>query len=217
MTTKTTTALLFSTLLAATAAPAVADSDGSFDRPMAPANDMFEIAIGGSFMQPAGRTGIGDASDIAGPGGGAELQLGYRITPNLLLGGYGTLEGYSAGDMLGEKANDVGGASLGFKADWHFRPARSVDPWISLGGGMRWLVVDDRNQDTIKLRGVDLARVQLGVDYRFSRGFAISPVINATATTYLDQDTGMTSGYADIADKKVSWMFGGGLLGRFDL
>jgi outer membrane protein W len=211
--------LLSATILTATATTAGAEpAEGSLDHEVSPAHDALEIAIGGSVSQGAGKTGTGaNVEDLAGPGGSAEIQIGHRLTPNLTLGGYGTLEGYSTGNLLNERMNDVVGASLGIKGDWHFRPARSVDPWVSAGGGMRFLWIDENNTNTTALRGIDLARVQVGVDYRISKSFAIAPVIGATATMYFDQRTPMATGFHDIDDRNVSWMFTGGLLGRFDL
>lgn len=210
---------LLSITLLASATPVLAQPvESAFDHKVAPAHDAFEIAISGNYAQGVGQTGIGaNVEDLAGPGGNAALEFGHRLTPNLLLGAYGTLEGYSTGSRLNERMNDVVGASIGFKGDWHFRPNRSVDPWISGGGGMRFLWIDENNTNTTALRGIDLARVQIGVDYRISKGLAISPVIGATATMYLEKDTPMTDGYRAIDDKHVSWTFTGGLLGRFDL
>lgn len=125
----TTRFFFLSTLLASTVA--LADSDTSFDRPLYPVFNALEIAIGGGYTQPYGASGVGvDAQDVAGPGGNAQLELGYR---------------------------------------------------------------------------------------RIARNFALSPVIGATATTYLDHDTSMTSAYRDIDSKEISWTFSGGLLGRFDI
>jgi hypothetical protein len=214
MTTKT---FFLSLSLTLAATPALADSDWAFDAEM-PLAGRFEIAVGGGYLQGGGDSGIGgDVRDLAGPGGNAEVQIGYRITPNLVSGLYGTFDAYSTGDRFSESTHDAGGASIGLKSDWHFRPSHAVDPWISLGGGFRWLAVDHDNTDTVKLRGVDLARIGVGVDYRITPTFAISPMVTATATRYLQTDTEMTSGFEDIDDKQISWTFGAGLLGRFNL
>jgi hypothetical protein len=207
--------LLLSTLLLST--PALAETDGTFDRPMQPVRNALEIAIGGGYTGAYGATGVGvDAQDVAGPGGHAELQLAYRISPRFSIGVRGTLENYANGDML-SGGNDVAGASIGLVSTYHLRPTRSVDPWISMGGGTRWLELDDRNGNTSTLRGFDLARLQVGVDYRLAKNVAITPYIGGTATLYTDHDTSMTNGYREIDSKEVSWTFSGGLLGRFDI
>jgi hypothetical protein len=216
-TTVTRLALLASTFAASTAA-AQPTAETGIDRPMPAATDMLEIAVGGGYLQGFGDTGAGvDVQDLAGAGGNAELQIMYRVSPHLSIGGYGTLEGYEAGDKLSERMNDVVGASVGLKSDLHLRPTRNIDPWISAGGGMRYLWIDQNNTRTTTLRGLDLARVQLGIDYRINPRFAISPYVGATATMYLDKNDSMTSGYQDLDDKQISWSFNSGLLGRFDL
>ena len=41
--------------------------------------------------------------------------------------------------------------------------------------------------------------------------------LNEGVNVFLDQDTSMTPGYQELADKKLSWTFSAGLLGRFNL
>ncbi len=105
----------------------------------------------------------------------------------------------------------------GIKADWHFLPANYVDPWISLGAGIKGQWTGDREELERTVIGVELAKAQLGVDFRVNRSFAIGPVIGASATLNTHEDTSMTSAFEEIDDKKVSWTFTAGVLGRFDL
>src|SRR5688500_20081591 len=118
---------------------------------------------------------------------------------------YGGLAGFSAGDALSSSNTDVVAVTAGLKSDWHFRPATNVDPWVSLGGGFRWLAIDDRTSGDSKdraLLGLDLLRVQAGVDYRVTPTLSIGPVISATATTFIKEDTEMSDGYQDIDDRR---------------
>ena len=177
-------------------------------------DDALEITVAGAYQQNEGDLAdSGGQPDVSGPGGGGELSLGYRIMPNLTLGAYGSIAGFSGG------AADRDSASLtaGIKADWHFLPAAYVDPWVSLGAGIKGQWIGEREELDRSVLGVELAKVQLGVDYRVSRSFAIGPVIGASATMSTHENTPMTSGYETIDDKKLSWTFTAGLLGRFDL
>lgn len=177
-------------------------------------DEALEISISGSFQQNEGDLAdSGSQPDVAGPGGGGELAVGYRITPNLNLAAYGSIAGYS-----GEGSdNDSASMTAGLKADWHFLPASDVDPWVSLGAGIKGQWIGDREELERTVIGVELAKAQLGVDYRVSPSFAIGPVIGASAAMYTHEETSMTSGYEAIDDKKVSWTFTAGLLGRFDV
>jgi len=208
--------LLSSSFVLLTSTVAVADHDrgGGIARNAAPVSGALEIAIGGNYTQGFGDLGGGMASaqDVSGPGGGIELQLGYRATPHLGLGLYATAAAYEQGaDVF-----DVGSASVGLRADWHFRPDRATDPWISIGTGFRALGMTGSDGVDRGLRGVDLARVQLGVDHRLSNSVSIAPVFGLTASMYGEMKDDMDDRFREIADKDVHISVTGGLLGRFD-
>src|SRR5712672_690770 len=67
-----------------------------------PAENAFEIGVAAGFSQGGGPIGGGQRhlEDISDPGGAVELDLGYRVTPNLVLGGYGTLAANQTGDAV---------------------------------------------------------------------------------------------------------------------
>jgi len=117
-----------------------------------------EIGIGAGYAQ-----GVGDIAaarpavqDLSTAGGTVELQLGYRLTPNLTLGAYGTFAQYGRGDSL-SAGTDVRAGTGGVFGSWHFMPARSIDPWVSLGSGWRglWLVPD--SVSTTSIQGWEIA------------------------------------------------------------
>ena len=213
---KKTNALSFATmsLLSIIGGTAVAQPAESVRQRVPAVDDALEITISGSYQQNEGDLAdSGSQPDVAGPGGGGALSVGYRITPNLNLAAYGSIAGF-AGD-----GSDSDSASLtgGIKADWHFLPAGYVDPWASLGAGIKGQWIGDREELARTVIGVELAKAQLGVDFRVNPSFAIGPVIGASATLNTHEDTSMTSAYQEIDDKKVSWTFTAGVLGRFDL
>jgi hypothetical protein len=213
------TSLVTITLLASSFSSALAQpAETGLDRPMPAVDDSLELSLGGGFMQGAGGTAANtpDREDLGGAGGGSELMIGHRALPGLSVGGYLTLEGYTNGDAV-SASDEVVGVSVGIKSDFHLRPHRTVDPWISTGFGVRWLTVGNTSEDKLTLRGLDLARLQLGVDYRINPKFAIAPFIGAAATLYLDKDTPMSRGYVATTERELSWTFTGGLLGRFNL
>jgi len=210
--------LLSSAFVVAGSASALAD-DEVFDHAVAPVDDAIEIAVGGGYTQGVGEIAgeQPDVQDVAEAGGGAEVQIGYRLLPQLTLGVYGTLSAYSTGDSV-DSDTDVLGASAGIKADYHFRADRSVDPWVSLGTGWRGLWLDpSTNVKTTALQGLELARLQVGLDYRISEDLSLAPVIGASATMFLSQDSPMTEDYTELDDKKVNFQFFSGLIGRFDV
>ena len=191
-------------------------ADGSYAMPAI--SNALEIAIGGGYMRSAGDIGNNMAAvdELTEDGGGADVSIGYRMTPNLAIGVYGTLSGYDVGTKALPTTDLAIGATLGVKADWHFRPTMQVDPWVSIGAGWRglWLGNDDETERA--LHGIEMTRVQIGVDYRVTPTFALAPYLGASATMFLAEDTMATNGYDAIASNDVNWSFTAGLLGRFD-
>ena len=200
----------------ALAQPEQTESTG-FDRDVAAAKHAFEVSVGAGYAQGAGDTG-GDMAaldELTGPGGAIEVGLGYRVIPNLTLGAYGTLSTFDNGDALDNDTNAIG-ASAGVQAAWHFRPDRSVDPWIRLGTGWKGLWLDPERGKTTSLQGLELAQFQVGVDYRITPEIAISPVVGGSLGMFVSQDTPMTDDYTEIADKQVNFTGFAGIAGTFD-
>jgi hypothetical protein len=194
------------------------DASTSFDHEVAPAKNAFEVGVATGYTQGGGKLGgnMGDLEDVAGPGGAVEVNLGYRIIPELSVGVYGTFSQYAHGDLI-DSDTTVLAATAGVQAAWHFRPDRSVDPWISLGTGWKGLWLDPDAGKTTALQGFELARLQIGADYRVSREVAIAPVIGGSLSMFVSEDSPMTTEYTEIDDKQVNFTAFAGVSGRFDL
>jgi hypothetical protein len=187
------------------------------DRAVAPTPRALEIAIGGGYTQGAGGAGgVGAIEDVSGAGGGPEVQVGVRMTPRFSVGAYGTLARFRHGDAMADGSRAYG-ATAGVEAILHARPTRSFDPWISVGAGWRGLWISPNNAATTTAHGVELLRVQLGVDYRITPAFAIAPVIGASASLFLVDNTGMTADFTALHDNRLNLYGYTGLAGRFDL
>jgi hypothetical protein len=189
-----------------------------FDHAVPAISNAFEIGVGTGYAQGGGKLGgeAGSLEDVAGPGGLVEVALGYRIIPQLSIGAYGTFSKFQKGDDL-LTDTDVVGATAGLQAAWHFRPARSVDPWVSLGAGWKGLWLDPSAGKTTSLQGVELARLQIGADYRVSKDVAITPVIGGSLSMFVSQDSAMTNELTEIENKEVNVTGFAGLAGRFDI
>lgn len=210
--------LLIPALAVAQPVAETVDGNARFDHPVAPVTRAFELGLSTGYAQGAGKLGgtMGNVEDISGPGGLVEVDLGYRILPQLSVGAYGTFSKFQKGDHVLGNAN-VLGATAGVQAVWHVRPDRSVDPWVSLGTGWKALWVNPVNSPSTSLQGLELARLQVGADYRVSRNVAIAPVIGGSLSTFLAQENEMTSSLTEIQDKKLNLTGFAGLAGRFDL
>lgn len=195
----------------------------------------FELGLSTGYTQGFGDVGGGrQARDIAGPGIGLGLSLGYRAAPGVsigLSGGYQEL--MSAKDLATARAR---GASAGVDVTFHMTPYDRLDLWGSIGTGYRFLWDINKSEevagstptgttprrtrveDTNVLRhGFELAKVQLGFDVRVSRSVAIGPLVGADVTALLWRDENRGAGSLLMADRGISTFVYGGLGGRFDI
>jgi len=210
--------LLVPALAYAQPEPESLEASTGFDHAVPSVKSAFELGVATGYSQGGGKLGgtMGSLEDIAGPGAAVEVDAGYRIIPNLSIGAYGTFSGYQHGDLI-DGNTDVVGATAGVQAAWHFRPAMSIDPWVSLGTGWKGLWLSPQSGKNTSLQGLELARLQIGADYRVSPDVAIAPVIGGSLSMFVSQDSPMTTDYTEIQDKKVNFTAFAGLSGRFDL
>ena len=193
-------------------------TDPSFDHHVAAPASAFEIGVATGYTQGVGPIGGGaqHVEDVAKAGGAVELDAAYRINPTFSVGAYGSFSKSAAGDHVNDQT-DVFGATAGVQGIAHLRPDRSVDPWVSLGTGWRGLWLSPESGKNTSIQGLELARLQLGVDYRVSEDVAIAPVIGGSLNMYVSQDSPMTTSYTELSSKKVNFTGFAGLAGRFDL
>ncbi len=177
----------------------------------------FEIGIGAGYTQGVGDVGrsVPSLTDSGGAGTSLELDLGWRIDPHFLVGVYGTGAWFSTGDAPGNAFNNWS-ATAGVQGNYHFLPGQSLDPWIGLGAGWRGYWVN-RPEGRDSRHGLDLARLQVGVDVPVTPGVTVAPFVGATATLFLTQQLAQETSFSDIQDRKVNVFFNAGLMGRFDL
>jgi hypothetical protein len=185
---------------------------------LAPATNALELTIGTGYAQGFGEIGTNQPklNDVGQPGGAVQAGVGYRLIPQLTLGVYGAGSMFSRGDQVDNSSN-LYTAAAGVEAGWHFLPSgHEFDPWVSLGTGWRGYWVHG-NQGTTSLQGLELAKLQLGVDYRVARAVAVSPVIGADLSMFLTGSNPTSQQFSNITDPKVNTFVFAGLMGRFDI
>jgi len=185
---------------------------------LAPATHAVELTVGTGYAQAFGRIGANQPSfsDVSSAGGAVNVSVGYRLIPQLTIGGYGEGSMFSRGDGSDSSTN-LYSAAAGAKADWHFLPGgHELDPWVSLGTGWRgyWASAD---AGTTALHGWTIAKRQVGIDYRLAQAVAISPVIGADLTTFFTQSTPTSNGFRNIESPDANLFLFAGVQGRFDI
>jgi len=196
--------------------PNAFDLSGALDREVPPTPRSLEIAIGGGYTQGVGGAGgAGSVQDLTGPGGNIEIQVGVRTSPGLTVGLYGTGARYRHGDVFAD-GSQAHGATAGVQAVWHAREERALGPWISVGCGWRGLWLAPAGGAPISAHGIELMRIQLGMDYRINPAIAVTPVIGVSGSVFLVEDAAMPSMFAAVKDNRLNLYGYSGLLGRFD-
>jgi hypothetical protein len=149
----------------------------------------------------------------AGPGGALGVSFGYRIDPRWSVGVGGQYEGYGSG---GPQANGatLRGVTAGVRSAYHMSPYHRLDPYLSLGAGYRLLAESPAGNTPATLwHGLELGKVEVGLDLRPSDSVAISPMIGVDVNLFPwragPQIASPTSG--------LSTFVFAGLQGRFDV
>jgi hypothetical protein len=189
-----------------------------FDHYMPAPRNAFEVQLGFGWGQGFGGIGTGTRAvdELSGPGGTLQLTLGFRATPHFMIGVYGTGSQFQRGDST-LSGTEVRSATAGLQADFHFRPTRVVDPWVSLSTGWRGMWLSPNVGESTSLIGLQLARLQIGLDFRASPGVAIAPVFGADASMFLSQNGPLQQGFSNVGNPHVNFFLFGGLQARFDV
>jgi hypothetical protein len=185
---------------------------------LAPATHAVEVTIGTGYEQGFGKFSTTQPSltDIGSAGGAVQLGVGYRIIPQLTLGVYGSGASFSRADQADSSTN-LYSAAAGVQTDWHFLPSgQRLDPWVSLGSGWRGYWINQSAGNT-SVQGMEIAKLQLGLDYRIDQAIAISPVVGADLSTFFTEATPTSNGYSNLNNTQVNTFVFAGLLGRFDI
>jgi hypothetical protein len=185
---------------------------------LAPATHAVELTVGTGYEQGFGKFSSGQPSltDIGTAGGAVQVGVGYRIIPQLTLGLYGSGAEFARADQV-DSSTSLYSAAAGVQSDWHFLPGgHELDPWVSLSSGWRGYWVNQSAGNT-SIQGFEIAKLQVGLDYRLAQAVAISPVVGADLSTFVPESLPQSNGFANISDPQVNTFFFAGVMGRFDV
>ena len=159
-----------------------------------PARRGFQLAIRSGAAIPLGSVSptvkMSDALGVQVP---LIVDVGAKVIPNLLLGGYvGVAVGGAAG-QIEQACNQVGvnctgiGFRFGVMAQWNFRPDKRVNPWLGyafgyeLGGSSG---SNDPNSVSNSIRGFEFGHLLAGIDFRLQDYFGVGPFVDASLGRY---------------------------------
>jgi outer membrane protein W len=156
------------------------------------------------------------------------LDLGYMVTPNIMVGlyaQYGIV-------MLSSKIKDGCDAAnascsasdirFGIQGQYHISPGQSLDPWVGLGIGYEMLKyksalslgVGAPQEVSITAKGLEFANIQGGADFKVANSFTVGPFVSFSLGQF-SSTSGDVSG--DIKDKGIHEWLTLGVKGTFGL
>lgn len=156
------------------------------------------------------------------------LDLGYMVTPNIMVGLYGQ---YGFG-IVGSKMSDVCDAGnvdcsvsdlrVGVQGQYHLSPSEKLDPWFGLGIGYEWAMTSmsggGQSQD-YTYSGFEFLNLQGGADFKLSPAFGIGPFLSFSLGQFgsVSASGDLEDGDTDIDDKALHEWLTLGVRGSFTL
>jgi hypothetical protein len=154
-----------------------------------------------------------------------QIDVGYRVTPDLTLGGYFGAGYGLVGDAVDEECDrfDLDCSArvlrLGVQVDYAFRNVSgAMTPWIGAGVGYEWASVHQEPDDLdTRLDGFEFVNLQGGVDWKVG-GFSVGPFAMLTIGQYANfEQEGLGETITRDTEKALHQWLQVGLRGRFDL
>lgn len=152
----------------------------------------FQVGGTGVLLAPFGNV----AEDVGhlsrgGPGGGAQIDLGFGVDRFVFLGAYGEVQWLGASDSCSSCSATTIGAGL--FARYHLVQGMRFDPWVSYGLGYRGLSSESDDGSTSYV-GLEWLRLQLGATWYATSQLGLGPVLQLGAGTMISRPDGESPG-----------------------
>ena len=151
------------------------------------------------------------------------IDAGFRANPNFYVGVFFQ---YAFAFVNSDQNPDCAQASvscsakdlrLGLDVHLHLSPGESFDPWVGVGAGYEWLVLDESSgaiSVSETATGFEFVNFQLGGDFSVAPSFAIGPFFAFTVAQYSHLGGTIDT---DLATKAIHGWAMGGVRGVFDI
>jgi outer membrane protein W len=163
----------------------------------ASAEGKFVLGLRLGYALPVGSLAEGsDMSDAISGQFPIWLDIGYMVTPNVMLGAYGQ---YAFGSVAGQiktlcDQNSAAGIScsasdirFGLQGQYHISPSEKFDPWLGLGVGyelMKVGVSGGGQEASTTASGFEFANLQAGADFKVVPKFVFGPFLSFSLGQY---------------------------------
>jgi hypothetical protein len=150
-----------------------------------------------------------------------QLDLGYRLNPQLFLGGYfmygiAFAERAACGDSGEDFDCSASDVRLGIQGIYHFTPITEGSAgWVGAGVGYEWASLTSGDgapgEVTFRLDGFEFVNIQGGYDFRVSDQFRVGPYGMFTLAQFSNQSTEVNGSERESDADKVlhQWLFVG--------
>jgi outer membrane protein W len=123
------------------------------------------------------------------------LDLGYFVTPNIMIGLYGhygialIADGDPARGTGCPEGADCSGSVIrfGLQGQYHLSRGQSLDPWFGLGVGYEILSAKQSAQgqeQSFSLKGFEFVNLQAGADFKVANNVAVGPFVSFSLGQY---------------------------------
>jgi outer membrane protein W len=126
------------------------------------------------------------------------LDLGYMVTPNIMVGLYGMYGITMLNSDIKDACDDCSASQMrfGLQGQYHISPGESLDPWVGLGIGyeiMNFKAPNPLGSGTVEsdFKGFEFLNIQGGADFKVADSFAVGPFLSFSLGQYSkagDQD-----------------------------
>lgn len=171
----------------------------------------FLLGAAGAYQKPLGKFGsdMRQSSQVDG-GLSVTVDAGFGVSRQVVVGAWG--QWFLLPD--GSECNDCSatGFAVGPFVRFHLVQGLRFDPWLSFAVGYRDLSLDrvDRDEEVLKFKGFDWARLQVGGDWYPARNFGFGPFLELVSGGYFERP--------EIAgDLRTYWQWSAGMRLAFDV
>jgi outer membrane protein W len=142
------------------------------------------------------------------------LDLGYFVTPNVMIGLYGQYAIAMIADDFCTEGADCSGSviRIGLQGQYHLSPGESMNPWFGLGIGYEianFSAEADTPLGSIEIdgsaKGLEFANIQAGADFKVADNVGIGPFVSFSLGQYSSFESGDSGG--DVEEKAMhEWL-----------
>jgi outer membrane protein W len=148
------------------------------------------------------------------------LDLGYMVTPNLMVGLYAQYAYLMVKDCPDGATCSASDIRIGLQGQYHISPGESMNPWVGLGVGYEMIGTKaEAGGAEVKgnYSGLEFANIQGGADFKVGDSMAVGPFLSFSIGQYSKGEVTTPAGTfeGDITDKAMHQWLTLGVKGTF--